>query len=285
MNAGALIAEALATAGVSQTDLNYLLADLMDCSPAELALLKDKDLTEGEVQRFWEYHERLQNNEPPQYILGKSWFYGLELEVGPSVLIPRPETEGLVELALSYLKPGMAVLEIGTGSGAISIALQLNCPESRITATEISPEALVIARKNAARHGLRIAFREADLFPEGNQRYDLIVSNPPYVSAREYQDLEDHIREYEPRVALLAEEEGLIFYRRILAQAPARLEDRGLILLEHGFWQRERILALAKDAGFSCVLAKQDLAGRDRYLLLQRTPESALDGEPEAFPA
>lgn len=268
MTVGQLLAQTANrnAAAYDPCDLRLLLAELLGCRPLELSLYKDKELSPELTDRFWAYHARLMNCEPPQYILGKASFYGLELEVSPAVLIPRPETEGLVELALTWLKPEQQVLEIGTGSGAIAVALKHEQPGLRVTAMDTCPEALEVARRNARRHSCQIDFVQADLFPADTTLFDLIISNPPYVSPAEYRQLPNRIRDYEPRLALLAEEDGLLFYRRILEQAGQYLAPGGLLLIEHGCDQRQSIISLAEHHRLHCVLAKADLAGRDRYL-------------------
>ena len=273
MKAGDLMA-AFSAKQLEQQDLNYILADLLHCPIPELAFRRGQELSPEQEILFHQYSSRLQKGEPPQYILGKAWFYGLELEVDPAVLIPRPETEGLVELALRHIRPGQKVLEIGTGSGAISIALHKARPEACYTATELSSEALQIARRNAARHKCAIDFQLADLFPSELARFDLIVSNPPYVSPQEYAKLEPRVRDFEPRLALYADDGGLAFYRRILETAPQFLPECGLVCFEHGYSQRQPILELAGKLGWACLEALQDLSGRNRYLLLQKSAAS-----------
>lgn len=277
MKAGTLLAEALSVSGVDPRDVLFVMADLMHCDPLELSLLRERELGEDVIKKFWEYHARLARHEPPQYILGKSWFYGLEFEVSPAVLVPRPETEGLVELALGYLHAGTRVLEIGTGSGAISIVLKKHVPGAVITATDASSDALALARRNAAKHDCALDLQLGDLFPAGEGRFGLMISNPPYVSASEYRDLEPRVRNFEPRSALLAEEDGLIYYRRILERAADRLAEQGLIFFEHGALQREGITTLARERGFECILSGQDLAGRNRYLVLQQVAHNPAD--------
>ncbi len=268
MKAGMLMAAA--AEGVERGDVCYILADLMNCQPVELPLLRDRELSTELVEKFWSYHSRLAKHEPPQYILGKCWFHGWELEVDSCVLIPRPETEGLVEIANRYIIPRMRVLDIGTGSGAISIAVQKLVPNARITATEISSDALELASRNAERHGCEIDFQQADLFPMEPVLFDLIISNPPYISQSEYAGLDPKVRDYEPSQALLAEEEGLEFYRRILEQAGDHLTPEGLLLFEHGALQRDNLCSLASKLGYRTILAETDLAGRDRYLGFMR---------------
>ena len=271
MKVAQLIAAESVAPGIDPRDLAYLLSNLLGCSVPELALRRDEDLSPEQQQLWADYLQRLQEGEPPQYILGGCNFFGLELELTRDVLIPRPETEGLVELALDYLSRGMKVLEIGTGSGAIAVALAKFSQAGWIWATEISPQALQVARRNARLHSCEIIFREADLYPGNEAGFELIVSNPPYVAAQEYAALPDRIRLYEPGQALLAEEGGLACFRRILAAAPNHLKLGGVICFEHGDGQREAILSLAQNAGFTCLSALQDLAGKDRYLILRRT--------------
>ncbi len=267
------VAQLQASAGANRSgqaplkaDLNYLLAGLLGCPPLELTLRKAQELDPALEERFWACHARLLAGEPPQYILGRAWFYGLELELTPAVLIPRPETEGLVELALSLARPGLRVLDIGTGSGAIAIALKKEMPGLSVTATDVSEPALAVARRNAARHVCDIGFILADLFPPGENRFDQIVSNPPYISPDEYAALAPGVRDFEPQTALLARRGGLEFYHSILAQAKRHLAPDGILLLEHGQAQREDITALAAAHGFTRRIAQTDLAGRDRYL-------------------
>lgn len=247
-------------------DLAWLLAGWLDCPVPALTLQLNRELDPARQALIRAGLLRLAQGEPPQYILGKAWFYGLELLVDHRVLIPRPETEGLVELALQLLEPAARVLEIGTGSGAIAIALKHERPDLALTATDISAAALDLARANASRHGCLIGFLAADLYPAGAGPFDLVISNPPYISAAEYGELETKVRDFEPRQALLAEENGLQIYRRLFARLRNHLADNGLSLFEHGFAQREAITALGAAAGFECCLAQDDLAGRNRYL-------------------
>jgi len=262
----ASLLESLRPGLLPSSGLNFLLAGLLDCSVPALKLQHNRKLAPPQQVSIRDALLRLEKGEPPQYILGKTWFYCLELKVDPRVLIPRPETEGLVKLALERLKPEARVLEIGTGSGAIAIALKQTGPNLSVMATDISSAALELARDNASRHICAIDFVEADLFPPGDFRFDLVVSNPPYISEKEYSELEPMVRDYEPRQALLAAEEGLEFYRHLFSGLPNHLNDGGLALFEHGALQRQNIIALGAEAGFECCLAKDDLAGRNRYL-------------------
>jgi len=220
---------------------------------------------------FW--HDsvvRLIQHEPLQYILKETCFYGLTLEVDENVLIPRPETEGLVEWIATQEKGGKSVLDIGTGSGAIALALKHLNPAYQVTATDVSQAALQVAKHNAARLKLEVMFVQADLFPSPRQKYDVIVSNPPYVSVREYEQLPDEVRFHEPRLALQAAHNGLEFYQRILHQTGHYLQSAGRLYFEIGETQAQKIIKLANRYGFGTAILKQDLAGRDRYLRLSR---------------
>ena len=205
--------------------------------------------------------------EPIAYILGEREFYGLAFRVSPAVLIPRPETELLVDLTLERLAPDAhaQLLDLGTGSGCIGVTLARLRPKARVVATDVSEAALAVARSNAARHGaVRIDFRLGDCYaPVGDEIFDLIVSNPPYVA-----DFDPHLAQgdlrFEPEQALTSGVDGLQLIRRIVAGAPARLRPGGWLLLEHGYDQAERISALLRTAGFGELRTACDLAGLTR---------------------
>ncbi len=262
--------------GADPAALNWLLSGILDCSVPELALLKERELTPSQQKAILDALQRFGEDEPPQYILGKTWFWGLELRLDARVLIPRPETEGLVELALSLAKPGAKVLDIGTGSGAIAIALKKMRPDLVLTATDLSSEALQVARENAAFHTVQISFEESNLFPSGEEKFDLIVSNPPYVSQAEHEALPRSLRNFEPSRALLAGADGLGIFRHIFAALPQRLTPDGIAIFEHGDTQREKLMALGENAGLHCLLATDDLAGKNRYLafMLEKPADS-----------
>ena len=230
----------------------------------------DRPLTPGQASTYAALIARRLTHEPIQYITGEQEFYGLALHVTRAVLIPRPETELLVEAVLSELKPAeldpaarLHILDIGTGSGAIAIALAHHLPHAQITATDISPAALAIAAANAARHHLtgRIDFLESDLLtgvPHSSRRdewgsaddtkqWDAIVSNPPYVPTADGPTLHPQVRDHEPAAALLAGPDGLEIHRRLIPQALAALKPNGLLALEIGHGQRDTLAALLSD--------------------------------------
>lgn len=273
MRIAELIADALPKAEAScvpDSAVKLLLSGILDCSVPELAILGDAEVTEQQYQLWQKSLLRLLDHEPAQYILGYAWFYGLCFQVNPSVLIPRPETEGLVELILPRLYPGCRVLDIGTGSGVIAITLAKLFPQADVYATDMHSGALSTARQNASLHDVNVSFHLCDLCPAGNGLWDIIVSNPPYISEDEYTTLDQEVRLHEPSEALLAGEDGLQFYRRILTIADSRLSPNGILAFEHGYGQRESIITTAQEAGYTLILAGDDLAGRDRYLLFSR---------------
>lgn len=212
--------------------------------------------------------------EPVAYITGVKDFWSFTLEVNPDVLIPRPDTEVIVEEALAPGRMTAAdrprILDIGTGSGAIALALAKEMPRARITATDISPAALAVAQKNARRLGLgnAITFLASDLFERIRGTFHMIVSNPPYIGASEYETLEDGVRNFEPELALRAGQTGVEFYEKLIYQARDRLEENGWLLLEIGAKQKESVQAmLAANAGYyDRIEVRTDYAGLPRVI-------------------
>jgi len=206
--------------------------------------------------------------EPVAYIVGSAGFFGLEFSVSPSVLIPRPATETLVELALERLPKDGTFADIGTGSGAIAIAVLTKAARAEAVATDLSERALDVARRNARAIGVsqRLDVRQGDLYePLGTERFDLVVSNPPYVREDDFDGLAPELR-HEPRAALVAGADGLGVVRRLVEGARDRLKEGGRLLLEIGAGQAERVRDLAFHAGFRVVQFKPDLEGVDRVM-------------------
>jgi len=282
MKLGTLMAQALREADVhhvSHSSLRLLMSETLQLGLAELHLHSDMELQDSVLQLWDARLRRLLNGEPPQYISGRAWFWGLPLRIGPGILIPRPETEGLVELAINRSAQGARLLDCCTGSGAIAIALKKLRSDLEICGTAISSAAISIANLNAADLDLDIKFFECDLFPTGIEPLDLIVSNPPYVSQPDYDTLDQEVRIHEPRVALLSGNEGLDHITRILASAMAYLKPGGLLCLEHGDTQRERIVSLARQLDWPLEYAGDDLAGKPRYLVFRRPDENKQTAE------
>lgn len=252
-------------------DAELLLLYTLSKDRAWLLTHPDAIIEPSALAQYEEKIVRRAKHEPIQYIIGEQEFYGLALRVTPAVLIPRPETEHLVEAVLSRLPHDgpLRIADIGTGSGAIAIALAHHLLQARIAALDISLEALSIARENAVRNGVqdRINFRESDLLSAVDaQQFDAIVSNPPYVSTKE--ELELQVRDYEPATALYAGESGLDIYRSLIPQAYAALKQGGWLMMEIGHNQRDPIADLLK--GWTDVTFINDLQGIPRVAIARR---------------
>jgi len=257
-----------------QVEAELLLTHLLDQPRTYLYAHPEVSLTSEQVTTYTKWAQHRAAGEPLPYITGQIEFFGLTFAVTPDVLIPRPETETLVEAALDWLKahPAATAVDVGTGSGCIAVALAVHVPALRLYATDISRAALDVARTNAERHNVadRITFLEADLLTPLPEPLHLIVSNPPYIAEGEWYALPLSVRQ-EPRRALLAGVDGLDAIRRLVQQARARLASGGLMLAEIGEWQGEAAQALAQ-AAFSKadVSILPDLAGKDRILKIAR---------------
>ena len=224
------------------------------------------------LARFDAMLARREKREPLAYILGHKEFYSLDFEVSPAVLIPRPETEFAVAAALEAIKSthDPRVLDIGTGSGAIAIAIAVNARDARVTATDISADALAIAARNANRHQVsdRVTFRRADCFDTKPplERFDLIVSNPPYIDDKSIAGLEPDVRVFEPRVALDAGSDALGVFRRIASGARAHLQDTAELIVEVGAGQASAVAAIFEQEGLRVASVLNDLAGHPRVV-------------------
>jgi release factor glutamine methyltransferase len=267
--------EFLATKGVASPRLNaeLLLGHVIGRRRMQLYLEFERPLTAAELDQLRPLVRRRGQQEPLQYVLGEAEFRGLRLKVDRRALIPRPETELLVELVHTWAgtqAPVLRALDLGTGSGAIAVALATLWPGAAVVAAERCPEALTLARENFAALGLEgriqpVAATWFDGVPAGP--YDAIVSNPPYLTAAEVAATAPEVREHEPRAALEAPEEGLADLRAILEAAPGYLRPGGLLALETGCDHRAALCARLQAAGFPSVAAHQDLTGRDRFIL------------------
>ena len=221
---------------------------------------------------------RRSDREPVAYITGRQEFWGLSFEVSPAVLIPRPETEIIVEAALEAHPaggPAFTFVDACTGSGCVAIAIAHDRPEARGVATDISGAALEVARRNAARHGVeeRVRLVEGDLLAPADDVYDLIVSNPPYVRDGDRASLPPEVRDREPATALFAGPDGLDLVRRLVAEAPAKLKPGGLLIFEFGFRQDQAVEELIRDSSaLTMVAIRQDLQRIPRTAIARRTP-------------
>lgn len=262
----ATIDSLLRESGLPRPESELLLRILLDCERVHLMAHGEQAIDFSVARSAQAWFARRRAGEPVSYITGLREFYGVELHVTPDVLIPRPETEHLVELALDQFPTDSQgrVLELGTGSGAIAIALARERPALRIKATDISESALAVARWNARDHGTEIEFVLSDWFTAlGPESFDLIVSNPPYVAAGDAH-LELGDLRFEPRLALVGGQDGLACIRRIAMQARERLCAGGRLLLEHGYDQGDRCVALLRELGYAEIGDHRDIAGWGR---------------------
>lgn len=256
-----------------------LLAGTLGVKRLDLYLQYDRPLKAEELAAFKERLRRRAKREPLQYIDGKAAFRDLWLAVDPRVLIPRPETEVLVQAVLDWAegRDGLSALDVGTGSGAIALALATEGPFARVVATDVSAGALEVARANreAAAPDAPIEFREGSLFaPVAGERFDVVVSNPPYVGAEERESLDAEVRDWEPAGALFAGVGGLDVLRPLVAGAPAHLAPGGLLAMEMGAAQADAVCALVRETGaFTDPRVVRDLAGRDRIVLAEKKTE------------
>ena len=233
------------------TDINYL----------------EKYLPENKLK---EGIERLQNGEPVQYIVGNVNFYGNEIKVNKNVLIPRFETDELVEYTISYIKKmfkeKINIIDLGTGSGCIAITLKKKI-NSNVSAIDISKEALEVAKENAKKNKVEINFIQNDMLDNISNKFDVIMSNPPYISKNE--EIQDIVRKNEPSLALYADNEGLYYYEKIIKQAKKNLKEKFIIAFEIGYMQGDKIKKLAeRNYPKAEVVLKKDLQGKDRFIFI-----------------
>ena len=269
-----LSAARLAEAGVDhpRKTAELLLADVMGRDRTFLIAHPDAPVEKGAFERFEANVQRRAGREPLQYILGRQEFYGLELAVGPGALIPRPETELLVEQALVRLASGDLVLDVGTGSGAIAVAIATERPDVRVVASDISSEALRVARQNSETHRAAVPLCQADLLDTFQRAsLDLIVCNPPYVAERTRDGLQ-HELTYEPSAALFGGDDGLDPYRRLVPQAARVLKPGGRLLMEIGYDSLPAVLGLLRAGAWSTPDVFEDLAGIPRVVAAECEP-------------
>ena len=260
--------EKLIRQGEEAESLSFVYRSLKNLSFTDFVFALQQEVTEEENQFVEEIYQQLAAHKPAQYIIGYADFFGMQLKVDDRVLIPRPETEELVQLILAENpETNLSVLDIGTGSGAIALALAKNRPDWSVTAVDISQDALDLATENAKVQNFQIFFKKSDCFTEISEKYDIIVSNPPYISRKDESEVGLNVLHSEPHLALFADEDGLAIYRRIAEDAKDYLKDGGKIYLEIGYKQGQSVPELfRKYLPEKRVRTLKDQFGQDRMV-------------------
>ena len=258
------------TPGEIRVFTSLILKEVCNLSFPDIVACKFSDLSDNEKQKIFHILNRLKNNEPIQYILGVTEFYGLDFKLSPSVLIPRPETEELVEWILLETKNiNPHVLDIGTGSGCIPIALAKHMHGGTIEAWDVSDDALDIAKVNALLNRVSVQFKNVDVlqYQNNNKLYDVIVSNPPYIQESEKEQMDKNVLDFEPNIALFVpNEDALVFYRRIADIAKEQLNNEGMLYFEINQLKGLEVAQLLKDKGFVNVELKKDISNNYRMI-------------------
>lgn len=260
--------ERLNAAGIEECSVDawYLLEFVTGLDRTAYFLKSDEKITDEQCSLYKAYLEQRAQHIPLQHITGVQEFMGLEFAVNEHVLVPRQDTETLVECVLSYVQPQMKVLDMCTGSGCILISLEHYRKGIRAVGADISDEALQVAKRNAESLNADVTFLKSDLFEQVAERYDLIVSNPPYIRTKAIEELEEEVRLHDPMIALDGKEDGLYFYRKITEKSRKHLKQGGWLLFEIGYDQGEDVAKMMEKAGFTEVTVKKDLAGLDRVV-------------------
>jgi release factor glutamine methyltransferase len=258
-----------------QLEARILLADILKMSSTTLLTSYNEPLTKDDESKFLKHIKRRKLFEPIAYITGKKEFYGLDFLINEHVLIPRPDTELLVDNAIreyenNYANNEIRVLDLGTGSGAIAISLAINIPLAQIVATDISEEALALATKNAELNNVasKIKFIKSDWYENiSDEKFDFIISNPPYIADQDKVYMSPETLQYEPHQALFAQDNGLVHYKHIIAHANEFLANNGKIFLEIGFNQAKPVMSIFEKYAFKEIQILQDLGGNDRVVI------------------
>jgi len=263
-------AETLLASESPDVDSQVLLCHVLACTPTYLHMWSDKDLTIEQQTQFKQLITQRQQGQPVAYITGQRGFWSLDLKVTDATLIPRPDTELLVTLALTKLQDQMSVVDLGTGSGAIALSIAHEFPNTKVFAMDFSWSALEVARENTLSHNLKnVSFWQGHwLAAISEQQFDLIVSNPPYIEQHDPHLSEGDVR-YEPLTALASGIDGLDDIRLIIKQAQTCLKSSGWLMVEHGYHQSQQVQALFRAAGFDNISAHQDFGGQDRVVIGQ----------------
>ncbi len=249
-------------------DAQLIIGKAANMNKAKLLTYPDKELSDDEIEKIKEMCVKRIKRMPMQYILGMCEFMGLNFKVNKSTLIPRGDTEVLVEKAINiiYRDGFKSVLDIGTGSGAIAVSIA-KYTDTDVTAVDISDGAIETAKENAKNNHVNVRFIKSDLFKNVEGKYDIILSNPPYIEKNVIKTLQPDVKDYEPISALDGGDDGLDFYRRIINDVNEHLNDKGCIIFEIGYNQGKAVKKLLEEAGFKRVAIKKDLAGHDRVVI------------------
>ena len=250
-----------------ETDAWLLLEAACNCTRNDLYLRGNEPIAKEQETLYETYLKERCKRIPLQHILGVQYFMGLEFFVNSDVLCPRPDTEVLVETALERIRPGSKILDMCTGSGCIVLSLLHYAKDCTGTGADLSEKALAVAKSNAEKLGISCDFMHSDLFEKIEGRYDVIVSNPPYIATKEIETLMPEVREHEPMMALDGKEDGLFFYRKITDASRSYLNPEGWLMFEIGWDQGEAVSDMMKRAGFCEAAVIKDLAGLDRVVI------------------
>lgn len=254
-------------------DAQLLLAHALGCKRLELFLRYDEPVVGEALEKMRDFARRRGRREPLQHIIGFQDFFGVRIKCDGRALIPRPETEELCEILTEKYFPDksaqLGILDMGTGSGAIAVALAKHYPNARVSASDASAKALSLASENAQGNGVKINFIESDWFENVGGSYDLIVSNPPYLTEEEVASAEPEVREYDPMEALVSGDGGLADIKKILAHAAGHLSGGGVLALECGLWQAEKAAASFADFGFAGAETFKDASKRVRFAIFR----------------
>ena len=258
--------------GYQKEDVDYLLLGQMGWDLTQLLLNYQTEMKPAQWELFKENVEKMCQGYPPQYLLGFANFYGLKFKVTEATLIPRPDTEELVDYVLSDVKKEdhLKIADIGTGSGAIGLALKAMLPNSQVTLTDISPAAMEVAKENAYSLGLKADFKVGDLLTPLTNKYDVIVSNPPYIPRSEADLMDDSVKQYEPALALFAEKNGLAIYERLAKEIRPYIKTKAKLYLEVGFNQGEPVKKIfEQEFPHATVTVRKDLTGHERMVRVE----------------
>jgi len=268
----------------------WIIESIFGIKPHEISLCKDKEISPNERQRIEDILLRLLNHEPIQYILGETEFFGMSFSVNPDVLIPRPETEELVEWIIrehgEKTTYPLQILDIGTGSGCIAVSLAKHLPDANVYAIDISEQALETAKHNASINNVCVLFIRQDIFKPISsdifpKKWDIIVSNPPYISVSEQKNMEKNVLEYEPHTALfVSDKTPLIFYEQIAEFGKKHLNENGAIYVETSALYGQKTAEMFCSQGYQHVDLRKDISGRDRMIKAENvspTPENKPD--------